>query len=257
MAMVRSISSRPETMALTRRACIALLAATTVPARADAPSGRLTARPNPAPPQPPPPRAGDFTSLGLDSRDAILYAPKSFSPLTALPLVVILHGSGGNAREMVEVLAAEADKRSLLVLAPSSRGGTWDVRHAPACEDTLFIDRALARTFASATIDAKRIAIMGLSDGAAFTLSLGLANGELFSDVQSFSASTFHVPTVAGKPRIFVSHGRSDHTIPFGTGQRIADTLSAAGYDVMFRPFDGGHVIPRDGLAAALDRFIG
>jgi len=243
-------------MALTRRACIAALASLAGPAQADEPSGRLTARPNPAPPQPPTPRAGDFTPLGLDGRDAILYTPKSFSPQTALPLLVILHGSGGNAREMVEAISSEADKRNLLVMAPSSRGGTWDVRHAPACDDTLFIDRALARTFALATIDARRIALMGLSDGAAFALSLGLANGDLFCDVQSFSASTFHIRSVAGKPRIFVSHGRRDHTIPFGTGQRIAETLSGAGYDVMFRPFDGGHTMPKDGLSAALDRFL-
>ena len=242
---------------LTRRSCLAALAALTVPARAGEPDGRLTARPNPAPPQPPAPRAGDFTPLGLDSRDAILYAPRNFSAQTALPLLVTLHGSGGNGRDMAEALAGEADKRGLLVLAPSSRGGTWDVRHAPACDDTLFIDRALSRTFACATIDAKRIALMGLSDGAAFALSLGLANGNLFSDVQSFSASTFHVPSVVGKPRVFVSHGRRDQIIPFSTGRRIADTLSAAGYDVMFRPFDGGHVLPMAGVDAALDRFLG
>ena len=144
---------------------------------------------------------------------------------------------------MAEALASTADKHGVLLLAPSSRGHTWDVRHAPACDDTLFIDRALAHTFASAIVDAKHIALMGLSDGAAFTLSRSacLANGDFFSDVQSFSASTFHVPTTTGKPRLFVSHGRHDDIIPFSTGQRIADTLSAAGYDVMFRPFDGGH----------------
>jgi predicted esterase len=242
---------------LTRRNCIAALAAMTLPAQADELGGRLAARPNLASPGPPAPRAGDFTPLGLDARDAIVYTPRNFSPQTALPLLVILHGSGGNGHEVAQALAGEADKRSLLVLAPSSRGGTWDVRHAPACDDTLFIDRALARTFASAAIDAKRIALMGLSDGAAFALSLGLANGDLFCDVQSFSASTFHIRTTVGKPRIFVSHGRRDRTIPFSTGQRIADTLSAAGYDVMFRPFDGGHELSKDCLTAALDRFMG
>jgi phospholipase/carboxylesterase len=241
---------------LTRRHCLAALAALSVPARADAPSGRLTARPGTAP-QPPAPRAGEITPLGMDSRDAFLYAPANFSPRSALPLVVVLHGSGDSGRYMAEALASVADKHGVLLLAPSSRGHTWDVHHAPACDDTLFIDRALAKTFAAATIDARRIALMGLSDGAAFTLSLGLANGDFFSDVQSFSASTFHVPSTIGKPRLFVSHGRHDDIIPFSTGQRIADTLKDAGYDVMFRPFDGGHEMPKDGLDAALDRFLG
>jgi phospholipase/carboxylesterase len=241
---------------LTRRSCLAALALLTVPARADGVDGRLKARPNLTPPQPPAPRAGDFTPLGLDERDAILYAPKSFAPQTALPLLVILHGSGGNGHETAAALAGEADKRNLLVLAPSSRRSTWDVHHAPACDDTLFIDRALTWTFGRTTIDARRIALMGLSDGAAFTLSLGLANGDFFSDVQSLSASTFHVPLTIGKPRLFVSHGRRDRTIPFATGQRIADTLRDAGYDVMFHPFDGGHELTKDCLDAALDRFL-
>jgi predicted esterase len=242
---------------LSRRSCVAALVALAVPARAEELDGRLTARPNLAPPSPPAPRAGDFAPLGLDSRDAFLYIPKNFSPQSALPLVVALHGSGGSGRDMVEALSAEADKRGLLVLAPASRSNTWDLRHAPGCEDSLFIDRALARVFACAAIDAKRIALMGVSDGAAFALSLGLANGDLFSDVQSFSASQFHIRTTVGRPRVFLSHGRGDRIIPFSTGQRIAGTLSAAGYDVTFRPFVGGHYIPKDGLDAALDRFLG
>jgi phospholipase/carboxylesterase len=242
---------------LTRRLCLAALAALTIPARAAEQDGRLTARPNASPPQSPAPRVGDFTPLGLDRSDAILYAPRSFSPRTALPLLVALHGSGGNGLDMAQALASEADKRGLLLLAPTSRGSTWDVRHAPSCDDTQFIDRALARTFSSATINAKRIALIGISDGAAFALSLGLANGDFFSDVQSFSASVFHVPSTVGKPRIFISHGRRDQIIPFSTGQRIADTLKDAGYDVLFRPFDGGHEMPKDGLDAALDRFLG
>jgi predicted esterase len=242
-------------MTLTRRSCLAALAALPIAARAEDLNGRLTARPSAAPQQPAP-RAGEITPLGFDTRDAFLYVPTNFSPKTALPLVVVLHGSGDNGRYMADALSSVAEKRGVLLLAPSSRGHTWDVHHAPACDDTLFIDRALAWTFARATVDARRIDLMGLSDGAAFALSLGLANGDVFSDVQSFSASTFHVPRVAGRPRIFVSHGRRDDIIPFATGRRIADTLSAAGYDVMFRPFDGGHEIPREGLDAALDRFL-
>jgi phospholipase/carboxylesterase len=247
---------RSRNKVLTRRHCLAALAAFIAPARADAPSGRLTARPGTAPPLPPAPRGGEVTPLGLESRDAFLYAPASFSPRSALPLVVVLHGSGDDGRYMADALKTMADKHGVLLLAPSSRGHTWDVHHAPACDDTLFIDRALAKTFACTTVDAKRIALMGLSDGGAFTLSLGLANGDYFSDLQAFSASTFHVPATAGKPRLFVSHGRRDTIIPFATGQRIADTLSAAGYDVMFRPFDGGHEMPKDGLDAALNRFL-
>lgn len=242
---------------LTRRACIAVLAALAVPAQADEPSGRLTARPNPPPQQPPMARAGEFRPLGLDNRDAILYAPKSFSAAMAMPLLVMLHGSGDDARSAAAGLAPQADARGFLVLAPASRKSTWDLRHAPACEDAAFIDRALGRVFASTAIDAARIALMGISDGASFALSLGMANGDLFGDLLIFSAGYFHPGAMVGHPRIFISHGRRDRVLPFSLGERIAATLTDAGYDVTFRPFDGGHEIPDDGLKAALDRFMG
>lgn len=244
-------------MALTRRACVAALAALTVPAQAQQPSGFLAARPNLAPPQPPAPRPGEFRPLGLAGRDAILYAPKNFSAAVAMPLLVMLHGSGDDARSAAAGLAPQADARGFLVLAPSSRKSTWDLRHAPACEDATFIDGALARVFASARVDASRIALMGISDGASFALSLGLANGDLFRDLLVFSAGYFHPGPVIGHPRIFISHGRRDRVLPFSLGERIAATLTDAGYDVAFRPFDGGHEIPDDGLKAALDRFLG
>jgi len=241
---------------LTRRACIATLAASATMARAED-SPRLVARPNLAPPVPPAPHPGEFRPLGLAGRDAILYAPKNFSAAAAMPVLVMLHGSGDDARSAAAGLAPQADARGFLVLAPSSRKSTWDLRHAPACEDATFIDGALARIFASTRVDASRIALMGISDGASFALSLGLANGDLFRDLLVFSAGYFHPGPTIGHPRIFISHGRRDRVLPFSLGERIAATLTDAGYDVTFRPFDGGHEIPDDGLKAALDRFMG
>ncbi len=118
-----------------------------------------------------------------------------------MPLLVMLHGSGDDARAAAAGLAPQADARGFLVLAPSSRKSTWDLRHAPACEDATFIDGALARVFASARVDAARVALMGISDGASFALSLGLANGDLFRDLLIFSAGYFHPGPVIGHPR--------------------------------------------------------
>src|ERR1700729_1201076 len=93
-APARSTSGRPEPGAmLTRRACVAILAASATVARAQD-SPRLVAPPHLAPPLPPAPLPGEFRPLGLGGRDAILYAPKNFSPAVALPLLMMLHGSG-------------------------------------------------------------------------------------------------------------------------------------------------------------------
>lgn len=244
-------------MPLSRRTCLGLLGASlAAPAWADAAQdGRLTARPGASPPIAA--RFG-YVPLGLDSpqRDAWLYTPKAASAGTPMPLLVMLHGSGDSARGIAEEIAPQAEARGFALLAPKSRGATWDLHHAPACDDAAFVDKALARTFAMLRTDPARIAIGGMSDGASFALSLGVTNGDLFSDVIAFSGGYLRFAGIAGHPRIFISHGQADRIIPFKLGRRIADTLTADGLDVTFREFDGGHEIPSEGLRAALDRFL-
>jgi predicted esterase len=247
---------------ISRRLALALVSAGVAPsivpalAQNSQQTGRLTARPQAdrPPPSPSPPRG--ISLLGLDrnhhDRDAILYAPANFDPRTPLPLLLFLHGAGQNGTLMVRALQDSAERHGVLLLAPTSRATTWDMRRAPACEDSASIDSALAQVFAATTIDPHRIGIGGLSDGASFALSLGLANGDLFGEVMSFSAGFFHVPVRVGRPRIFLSHGHRDAIIDFRIGRQIADRLIESGYDVTFRPFEGGHGIPPDGLEAAL-----
>lgn len=234
---------------LSRRTALGLLAASLSPrALADASKdGRLVTRPSA--PVLPAPSPGSYIRL---RGDAMLYVPKSYA--TAMPLLTMLHGAGGDALSTARAFAASADARGFLLLAPKSGNATWDLRHMPDCHDAGIVDEALGQAFAHAA--AGRLALAGVSDGASFALSLGLANGDLFGDVIAFSAGLFRIGTRVGSPRIFISHGRGDSVLPFKTAERIASTLSGAKYDVAFHPFDGGHEVPPEILNAALDRFL-
>ena len=53
--------------------------------------------------------------------------------------------------------------------------------------DYVAINRALEEASARCAIDRNRLAIGGFSDGASYALSLGLANGDVFSFVIAFS----------------------------------------------------------------------
>ena len=44
---------------------------------------------------------------------------------------------------------------------------------------------------------------------------------------------------------IFIAHGRNDGVLPFAIADRFRTKLQAAGMDVTWVPFDGGHEIPR------------
>ncbi|MGZ4814084.1 MAG: hypothetical protein ACXVZV_01655 [Terriglobales bacterium] len=86
--------------------------------------------------------------LGLgDSRDGLLYLPPAASE-TEHPLVLLLHGAGVNAWDIMGVLQDAAEKNDCALLAPDSREDTWDVLAGGFGPDVQFIDDALAHTFA-------------------------------------------------------------------------------------------------------------
>jgi len=102
-----------------------------------------------------------------------------------------------------------------------------------------------------------RIGLAGFSDGATTALSLGLANGGLFSQLGAFSPGFVADGKRVGKPRIFVSHGIRDGGFPIAsTGRPIVSKLRQAGYQVEFQEFDGPHTVPFDKLVRVMDRLV-
>lgn len=120
------------------------------------------------------------------------------------------------------------------------------------------MDRTLARIFDVYAIDPARIGAAGFSDGASYALSLGLLNGDLFSDILAFSPGFAVAPERLGRPRIFISHGERDPVLPIDRCARpLARELSYAGYDLIYREFPDGHVAPPDLVDIAIRGFLG
>lgn len=224
-------------------------------------TGRLAARPRDTVKPSPTGRI----NLGLDrTRDAILQLPQTPSQ-SPLPLLVMLHGATQSAEDMFWYLGSTVEEAGIAVLAPNSRETTWDAIGGALSgggfgggfgPDVDFLNRALERVFENAAIDPARIAIGGFSDGASYGLSLGLINGDLFNSVVAFSPGFVISGATQGQPRIFISHGTNDHILPINScGRRIAITLTARGYDVTFREFNGDHEIPADVAREGL-RFV-
>ncbi len=205
--------------------------------------GRLSARP----------RTGVKTSatgqikLGMDrDRDAVLQIPKSAGE-SPMPLLVMLHGATQSAEDMFWYLGTSHEEAGVAVLAPNSRGTTWDAIRTTFADDVNYLNRALELTFEKVAIDPARLALGGFSDGATYAISLGLINGDLFNSVVAFSPGFVINGEAHGKPRFFISHGTHDHILPIDRcGRRIAAGLKASGYEVSFREFDGDHEIPAD-----------
>jgi phospholipase/carboxylesterase len=215
--------------------------------------GQLSSRPHPPAGGRPPTRLVPLQLSGSD-RDGVLYVPPSYTPGHPAPLVVSLHGAGGSGRRSLRRLLPLADELGLLVLSPDSRESTWDVVRTGFGPDVEFVDRALDLVFARYAVDAARIAVEGFSDGASYALSLGLLNGDLFSNVIAFSPGFMLAEHRRGRPRCFVSHGLHDPVLPIGPcSRRIVRELRDDRYDVRYTEFDGGHAVPPEIARAAVD----
>ncbi|HVG21307.1 MAG TPA: phospholipase [Blastocatellia bacterium] len=215
--------------------------------------GRLLARP----------RQVDQTSqtglepLGLGGkRDGLLYVPSVYRPDRPAPFVLVLHGAGGNARHALAPLKDLADEAGLIMLAPESRRQTWDVIVGKYGPDVAFIDRAMEQTFQRYNVNPARMAVEGFSDGASYALSLGVANGDLFTHVIAFSPGFLAPAAQNGMPRIFISHGVSDRVLPIDAcSRKVVPRLKRAGYEVRYIEFDGPHAVPPEIAREALDWF--
>jgi phospholipase/carboxylesterase len=218
--------------------------------------GRLLARPKAKP-------SGRITPglqrLGLGSdRDGLLYVPEGYEAGRETPLAITLHGAGGDGRSGISHFIDLADEFGVVLLAPASRGRSWDVLVGGLGPDVEFIDRALQHTFERVNVDASRLAITGFSDGASYALSLGLPNGDFFSHVVGFSPGFMAPPSRSGEPPVFVSHGTRDNVLPIGaTSRRIVPQLEEMGYEVLYREFDGPHTVPEPIAREALEWFTG
>lgn len=228
-----------------------LLAAPATPALAAGPA--LAAAPPAAP------VAGSDTRSGVLSLagGAYAYLPKGRTGAPS-PVLVALHGAGGQAAQVLESFRTAADDNGIVLLIPQSEKGTWDMiedlksrlgvelnvqpRYG---KDLKALDAALADLFARVAVDPARVGIMGFSDGATYALSVGTANPQLFKRIIAFSPGPAFLARSASDQFVFISHGENDRVLPFATARSHASKLRVKKIPVTFEKFDGGHEVPK------------
>lgn len=220
--------------------------------------GRLTSRPSAqtGPAVSPSSNRETLEPLAIGS-GVLLFDPARGGVTASRPLLVMLHGAGGRAINALSIVRAEAQRRGVIVVAPKSSSASWDVLRGGFGPDVATIDQALENAFTYHAVDPKHIAIGGFSDGASYALTLGLINGDLFTNILAFSPGFAAASTAVGKPKIYISHGRDDTILPYDrTGQALARQLETARYEVHFETFEGGHKVPPDKVSVAMDWWL-
>lgn len=182
------------------------------------------------------------------------------------PLLVLLHGTGGDENQFFEFgrqLMSEAG-----LLSPRgdvSEGGAarFFRRRAEGQYDMADLARATGKM-------ARFVREAAARRGASTTIGLGYSNGAnilasvLFDEAGVFDSAVlmhplipfepFALPDLAGK-RVLITAGRRDPICPPDLTERLAATLTQGGAAVTLVWHEGGHEI-RDEEIAAVRRFL-
>ena len=190
------------------------------------------------------------------------YAPESYDGTRAWPLVVALHGGSGHGADFLWSWLREARSRQFLLLAPTARGSTWSFNGPD-------LDSGALRSMVTFVcdkwrVDAERVLLTGLSDGATYSLLCGLQSDMPFTGLAPLSGvlhpanfANGNMARAAGR-RIYLVHGALDWMFPVQIARAAAEELEKAGADLVFREIeDLSHTYARDENARILDWFLG
>lgn len=215
------------------------LGTTTLVAAGD---GRLTARPGAPPTTARAPGIHDLVVANSD-RHCWLVVPANYEPSKAWPLTLFFRGAITPARNYLDSFQPLADELGIIILAPEATSRTWDLVLGGFGPDVEFINLALETAFRTVHVDPARICSSGFSDGASYSLSLGMTNGDFLTRIAAYSPGFLQAAGQRGQPEFFIAHGTMDQVLPVESSRYIVGELRSAGYNVEYREFDGPHAV--------------
>jgi predicted esterase len=118
-------------------------------------------------------------------RSYYLYVPESTRTATAVPLVVLLHGSDKDGLSLVERWQDLASKEKFIIVGPDSSGSGWRMPQ----DGPEFIYELVEMLVKKYPIDSKRLYVFGHSAGAVFGLDLAMFESEYFAAVAVHAGS--------------------------------------------------------------------
>jgi phospholipase/carboxylesterase len=187
-----------------------------------------------------------------------------FVPGSSARTLLLLHGTGGNERDLIP-LGHELDPNASLL---SPRGkvlengmprffrrlaeGVFDL------EDLKKRTHELADFVVAAAkhykIDIKHMIAVGYSNGANIAASILLLRPETFAAAILFRAMVPFVPETQpdlSSVRVLIGAGSIDPIVPASETKQLAELLRNAGADVTIRFFEGGHGLTPADVGAA------
>ncbi len=178
------------------------------------------------------PTESDSIVVDGRTRSYRLHIPAGLAGTTPAPIVLVLHGGGGNGRGMERLTGFSrlADRERFIVVYPDAVDGNWvDGRvgmrteaHRKGIDDVAFIAALLDEVARRRPIDAKRVFATGISNGGIFShyLAANLADRIVaIAPVAGGLADPFYRAFAPSQPvSVFILQGTADPLMPFDGG---------------------------------------
>jgi polyhydroxybutyrate depolymerase len=180
-------------------------------------------------------RAGGF------QRSYRVHVPKGYSPETALPLVVVIHGAFSTAKEIEKEtgFSVLADQEDFVVLYPNGMGifgflQHWNAGHccgkaaADNIDDVGFVLATFEDVCSLVNVDRSRIYMVGFSNGGMLTYRFGAEHSQMVAAIAPLAASIggksspesteWRIPSPELPLPIIIFHGMADDNVPYTGG---------------------------------------
>ncbi len=199
--------------------------------------------------------------------------PDNYDSTKSYPLLIVLHGNGANAESIISIrdrmkatnffVAAPQGPYPRKILALNTPAFSWFLQtknkklwekaDPPVMEYILnIIDDIKSRFRISG------VYILGHSQGGSLAYMTGVNNPVVINGIICFGASnpeeflsTSTINNAASKLPIFIGHGWSDPSVKFNEAQETKNMFIKHGFNVTFKPFDGGHWLDTNTLIEA------
>jgi phospholipase/carboxylesterase len=200
------------------------------------------------------PAEGFYTSeVGAPERWPVrTFLPTGYEPRYPYPLIVFLHGHGGNEEQVLR-FAPRLSRRNFICIGlrgpvflghddNNLRGFGWgDGNHRTLVEDYLL--RAVEETRRTYHVHSERIYLAGFAEGAAMAYRLGLTFPEKLAGVIALNGAMprldrplLRFPEVRDL-RVFIGHGIANARVPLTLAKEDHRLLYTAGLSVTMHTY--------------------
>lgn len=177
-------------------------------------------------------RSNHSIDIGMGHNPVDIYIPVSYSSVTPMPLVILLHGYTGNGSSLVNYWGFEelAEEFGFFLLAPTGRVATtsgltfWSATSAccnfygDADNDVDYLIELVDYMKTNYNIDSRRVYIGGHSNGGFMSHRIACEHPETFAAIVSLAGSMFEDPANCENTEpihILQIHGTADGTIEY------------------------------------------